>query len=70
ILVIVSNILAWPAAYLAINRWLQDFAFRTEISLLTFLVSGLIALAIAFITISFQSIKAAVTNPVDTLKYE
>ncbi|MCP4724793.1 MAG: hypothetical protein GY863_07140, partial [bacterium] len=42
ILVIVSNILAWPAAYLAINRWLQDFAFRTEISLLTFLVSGLI----------------------------
>ncbi len=69
-LVIASNILAWPAAYYAVNRWLQDFAFRTDQSILTFIVSGVIALLVAFITISFQSVKAAVSNPVDTLRYE
>ncbi|MFC1565248.1 ABC transporter permease [candidate division KSB1 bacterium] len=70
LLVIASNILAWPAAYIAISRWLQDFAFRINIGIFTFLAAGLIAALIAFCTISYQSIKAAITNPVDTLRYE
>jgi len=68
--VLLANIIAWPVAYYFMNKWLQDFAFRIDITLWPFLFSGLIALLIAVATVSYQSIKAAIANPVDSLKYE
>ena len=68
--VIVSNVIAWPAAYYIMNRWLDGFAYRTEITVAIFIISGLIGLTIAVLSISFQAIKAALVNPVNSLKYE
>ena len=52
------------------DRWLADFAYRTGIDPITFALIGLLALAIAWITIGYQAIRAALTNPADALKYE
>ena len=68
--VLVANLIAWPCAWWAMNDWLQTFAYRTEIGSMPFILSGLLAVLIALITISYQSIKAALANPVDTLQYE
>jgi predicted permease len=68
--VLMANIIAWPLAYYAMNKWLQNFAYRVDLSVWTFILSGLMAFAIALITVSFQSIKAASANPVDSLRYE
>jgi putative ABC transport system permease protein len=68
--VIIANILAWPFAWMVIDKWLQNFAYRIEISLWVFVVSGLIVLLIALITISSRAIMAAITNPVEALRYE
>jgi putative ABC transport system permease protein len=65
-----ANILAWPVAYYAMHKWLQNFAFRAMIGWEVFLVSGGVALVISVATVSYQSIKAAVANPVDSLRYE
>jgi len=70
ILVAVSNIIAWPVAYYFMNKWLQDFAYRINMSWWIFIFAGCIVLAIALITISFQAIKAATANPVESLRYE
>jgi putative ABC transport system permease protein len=56
--------------YYAMSQWLQNFAYRIEIGLLTFLLAGVLALAIAVITVSFQAVKAALANPVEALRYE
>ncbi len=69
-LVLVANLIAWPLAYFAMNRWLQDFAYRINIGIEIFLFSGLLALAIVLLTVSFQAIKAAVANPAEALRYE
>ncbi|UCE20973.1 MAG: ABC transporter permease [Candidatus Aminicenantes bacterium] len=68
--IIISNLIALPIAYLAMNQWLQNFAYRTDLGIWKFLLSGLLALLIIIITNSFQSIKAATANPVDSLRYE
>lgn len=68
--VIVASLIACPVAYYVMSRWLQNFAYRTDITAWIFVLSALIALAIALITVSFQAIKAAMTNPADVLKYE
>ena len=68
--VLISNLIAWPATYYAMNLWLQNFAYKTTINPILFIMSGLIALIIAIITVSFHSIKAANLNPVKSLKYE
>lgn len=68
--ILVANIIAWPIAYYAMSRWLQNFAYRIGISLWIFILSAALALFIALFTISFQAIKAAVINPVESLKYE
>lgn len=70
ILVTVANVLAWPVAYFAVNHWLQNFAYRIHVSVWPFVLSGLLALLIALATVSFQTIKAALANPVKTLRYE
>ena len=68
--VLAANIIAWPVAYFAMNKWLQNFAYRTNLRVGTFVLSALLTLAIALLTVSFQSIRAAVANPVDSLRYE
>ncbi len=69
-LVTISNVIAWPAAYYFMHRWLQNFAYRINLSIWIFILSGLTALVIALLTVSFQCIKAATANPVDSLRYE
>jgi putative ABC transport system permease protein len=68
--VAVANIFAWPIAYIAMNKWLQNFAYRTNLNIWIFILSGLAALIIALLTVSYQTIKAAAANPVDSLRYE
>jgi putative ABC transport system permease protein len=63
-LVILSNIIAWPVAYYLMNKWLQGFAYRIDIGLWVFIVSGMIALVISIVTVGFQSVKAAIENPI------
>jgi len=70
ILVVIANAIAWPVAYLAIDRWLETFAYRTHITCTLFLLSGFLVLIIALATVSYQSIRAALANPVDSLRYE
>ena len=69
-LVLLAFILASPVAYWAMNKWLQGFAYRINISWWVFGIAGLSALFIALITVSFQAIKAAMANPVDSLRSE
>ena len=69
-LVLIANLIAWPIAYYAMNQWLQSFAYRINLSIGTFILSGLIALFIALLTVSYQAIKAARANPVEALRYE
>lgn len=69
-LILAAFVISCPLAWLAINRWLEDFAYRIEINWLIFILAGVSTLIIALITISFQSYKAASANPSEILKYE
>ena len=69
-LVILGIVIASPIAYWAMNKWLQDFAYRVEISWWIFVLAGIVAIAIALLTVSYQSIRAALTNPVKSLRTE
>ena len=68
--VLLANLLAWPAAYLAVSSWLQKFPYRASVSPVPFVLAGVGALIIALLTVSGQALKAARTNPADALKYE
>jgi putative ABC transport system permease protein len=68
--VAVASLIATPVAYYAMNKWLQNFAYKTELSWWVFALAGLLALGIALLTVSFQSWKAATRNPVEALRYE
>jgi len=68
--IIIANIVAWPLAWFGMNKWLQNFAYRVDIGIWIFILSASLALIIALITVSFQSIKAALANPVESLRYE
>jgi putative ABC transport system permease protein len=67
---ILANIIAWSVAYFVMNRWLQNFAYQIDITIWPFVLAGLGALVIALMTVSYQSIKAALANPVESLRYE
>ncbi|MGD1894413.1 MAG: ABC transporter permease [Cyclobacteriaceae bacterium] len=69
-LIIVSNIIAIPFTYLLVQQWLSDYAFKINVGWWIFLLPMLIVLLIALFSISFQTIRAALTNPVDSLRYE
>ena len=69
-LVVLANIIIWPLAYYFMNKWLQDFAYRINMSWWVFALSGGIALLIALATVGFRAIKAATANPVKSLRYE
>jgi len=68
--VLVANVIAWPIAWYGMSKWLQNFAYRTNITWTAFIMSAGIALLIALLTVSYQSIKAALANPVQSLRYE
>jgi putative ABC transport system permease protein len=70
LLVCMANAIAWPLAYYFMNKWLKNFAYRTSMGLWIFILSALAAIVIALLTVSYQSIKAATANPVDSLRYE
>ncbi|HEX8424816.1 ABC transporter permease [Hymenobacter sp.] len=67
-LVLVATIIAFPLAWLAMQRWLQDFAYRIDIPLWAFLAAGLLAASVAFLTVSYQAIRAATANPIRNLR--
>ncbi len=68
--VLIANIIAWPIAYFVANKWLTTFAYRINLGWELFIFSAILALAIAIFTVSYQAIKAAVANPVESLRYE
>jgi putative ABC transport system permease protein len=68
--VLFANLIACPIAYLTMNKWLQNFAYRVNIGIWIFIVSASLVLIVALITVSYQSIKAALANPVESLRYE
>ena len=68
--VLLANFIAWPIAYYFMNKWLQNFTYRTSLSVWIFILSGLATLVIALATVSYQTIKAATANPVEALRYE
>ena len=70
LLVVIAAVIAFPVAWYAMDHWLQDFAYRINIDWWVFVLAGIIALVIAFVTISFQAIKAARANPVKSLRTE
>jgi putative ABC transport system permease protein len=69
-LVIIAIVIATPLAWWAIHKWLEGFAYRTDIPWWIFAIAGLLALLIALVTVSFQAVKAAVANPVKSLRSE
>jgi len=68
--VIFATIIALPVGFLIMNKWLDNFAYKINMTIWVFIVSALLAFFIALFTVSFQAIKAAVSNPIDSLKYE
>ncbi len=68
--VLLANLVAWPVAWVAMDRWLQNFALQTEQSVLIFLLAALMALLIAILTVSVLSVKAASASPIKALRYE
>jgi putative ABC transport system permease protein len=68
--VAIAFVIATPIAWYAMHKWLENFAYKTELSWWIFALAGLLALGIALLTVSFQSYKAAVKNPVESLRYE
>jgi putative ABC transport system permease protein len=68
--VLIAALIASPIAWYGMNKWLQNFAYRIDISWWVFIVAGIIAVCIALFTISFQAIKAAIANPIKSLRTE
>jgi putative ABC transport system permease protein len=67
---LIANLIAWPAAYFAMHFWLQNFAYRVNSGMAQFLTAAVVTVLLTLLTISYQSIKAATANPVDSLRYE
>ena len=70
LLLVFANIIAWPLAYLGLQNWLQNFAYAIDIGFFPFILSAALVFAVGFLTIAYQAIKAALTNPIDAIRYE
>jgi putative ABC transport system permease protein len=68
--ILVANLIAWPVAYFVISKWLQEFAYKINIGPLVFVLSAGLTVIVAVVTVSYHSLKAALSNPVDSLRYE
>jgi len=66
----IANLIAWPAAYYLMNKWLSNFAYRIDLGIGIFALSALLAFSVALITVGWQSFRAATSNPVNSLRYE
>jgi putative ABC transport system permease protein len=69
-LILISNVLAWPVIYLLMDSWLNSFPARINIGIPVFLISGLIVVLIAIVTVGYKTLKTATSNPVNVLRYE
>ncbi|UCG60750.1 MAG: ABC transporter permease [Candidatus Zixiibacteriota bacterium] len=70
LLVVIANVLAYPVAYYIMNRWLENFVYRIDIGISSFISAGLAALIVALLTVGYQAVKAAFANPIDGIRYE
>jgi predicted permease len=70
LLVVIANVLAWPLAYFGMRSWLQNYAYRTELGVVIFVLALGLALLVALISVSFQALRAAMSHPAEALKYE
>ena len=70
ILLAVANVIAWPIAFFAMKKWLEGYAYRTDIGIGNFILGGVLTMIIALLTVSYQVIKAARANPVDAIQHE
>jgi len=68
--VLIAIIIAWPLSWIAVHKWLQDYAYRVNISWWVFAIAGAVAMFIALVTVSFQAFRAAIANPVKSLRTE
>jgi putative ABC transport system permease protein len=69
-LILIANVIAWPIAWYFMDQWLNTFAYRIDNNFLLYAISAFAAIVIALLTIGFQTIKAAMSNPSNTLRYE
>jgi putative ABC transport system permease protein len=69
-LVIIAIIIAVPVGWYVMNKWLEDFAYKTDIGVTVFVIAGVLGILIAFITVAAQAVKAALTNPVNSIRTE
>jgi putative ABC transport system permease protein len=70
LLVAIGNLIAWPAAFVMMRTWLDNFAYRTSIALWVFLAAGILSIAVSMLTVSTQSVRAARTDPIRSIRYE
>ncbi len=70
VLVVIANVIIWPLAYFTMNQWLQKFAYRISIGWWSFVLTGVGVLMVSLLTVSWQILRAATANPVDSLRYE
>lgn len=68
--IIAANFIAWPIAYFVLKEWLQNFAYHIDVNIVVFIISALLAILIALLTVGFQAAKACLANPVESLRYE
>ena len=68
--VLFANLIAWPLAYFFADKWLSNFEYKVDLTLMSFVLAGLLAFLIAIVTVTYQSLKAALANPVNSLRYE
>jgi putative ABC transport system permease protein len=70
LLMIAANAIAWPLAWYAVERWLENYAYRIEFGPSFFVLSALVGLGVVILTVSYQAVKAATSDPVDALRHE
>ena len=68
--VIIANLIAWPIAWYVMNKWLQNFAYHGNLTIWSFLLAGVLVFMISIFAVGYQTIKASISNPVDSLRYE
>jgi len=68
--VLLAIVIAWPVGYSMMNKWLQNFAYRTSLEFGTFLLAAALALIISIFTVIYQATRAAIANPIKSLRYE
>jgi putative ABC transport system permease protein len=68
--VVLANLIAWPVAWYSVKRWLQDFAYRIDISVVPFAAGGVLVLAVTLCTVAWQALRAATGNPIKAMRYE